>query len=228
MGSGSSNIKPRVLTPEELQYEKENVDTNTWTKVKNLPYLSDAVMKIRADWGPFKFPSRRSHEYDTSMPHYGPYKNEAGEVYMGQFKDGQPHGEGKSYWPNGDWHKGEYFQGVKHGAGLYIWSKEESSYQGYWENNVRTGKGTFKEKSGDSYIGDHKDEKRHGHGKLVVVSDPNGEYEYVGDFVLGQKHGVGSLKVQNGEFYEGQWNADLKHGNGKAAYPNGNVYQGEF
>lgn len=33
--------------------------------------------------------------------------------------------------------------------------------------------GTFKEKNGDTYTGEHKDEKRHGHGKLVIVSDPN-------------------------------------------------------
>jgi hypothetical protein len=182
-----------VLTPEELEYERQHVDTNTWTKIKRIPFLSGQVMKIRSNLPAYKYPSKRSSAYDTDSPHFGPYKNKANEVYVGQFKHGQPHGEGKSYWPNGDWHIGEYFEGVKHGHGMYIWHKEEASFQGYWENNVRCGKGTFRERNGDSYTGMHKDERRHGHGKLVVVSDPNGSYEYVGDFNLGQKHGMGTL-----------------------------------
>lgn len=83
MGSGTSNIKKRELTPEEIQYEKDHVDGNTWTRIEKLPFLSHEVMKIRADWGYYKFPSKRSSDYDHSMPHYGPYKNKAGEVYMG-------------------------------------------------------------------------------------------------------------------------------------------------
>jgi len=197
MGSSASipTEPPHEYTEEELQYEKQHVDTEVWTKIAQLPLLSDRVLRIRSVLGQYRFPSKRSTMYDSSMAHYGPYKNTAGEVYFGQFRDGHPHGEGKSYWENGDWHKGEYADGVKHGHGIYIWNKEEASYQGYWEKNTRTGKGTFKEKCGDSFSGDHMDEKRHGHGKLVVVSDPEGHYEYVGDFALGQKHGVGTLKV---------------------------------
>ena len=40
------------------------------------------------------------------------------------------------------------------------------------------------------------------------------DWTYVGDFVNGQRHGLGSYFYANGDLYEGQWENDQKNGQG--------------
>ncbi len=87
-------------------------------------------------------------------------------VYTGQVKDGQPHGQGKQTWSNGDEYKGSFRVNEFHGWGTYTWSDGEK-YEGEWEDGLRHGKGTMHYENGsiedgfwreDKYIGSQKSE----------------------------------------------------------------------
>ncbi|MGQ0655690.1 MAG: C13 family peptidase [Betaproteobacteria bacterium] len=98
-----------------------------------------------------------------------------------------------------------------------------------------------------SYEGEFKDGKYHGHGRL---QDPDGR-RYVGEFAHGRFHGQGRAEMPNGDLYEGEFRdgeltgqgtANLRdgtryrgellnwkpHGKGRLVDPAGNVYEGGF
>eukprot|EP01034_Spumella_vulgaris_P044989 gene44989-55999_t len=45
-----------------------------------------------------------------------------GHVYLGEFKDGRQHGEGKLTWANGDVYSGTFFEDKHQGFGTYTWA----------------------------------------------------------------------------------------------------------
>jgi hypothetical protein len=86
------------------------------------------------------------------------------------------------------------------GYGRFEW-KNGASYEGYWKDGQKHGKGKAIYRTGDSYIGDHVEDKRHGYGVHYWV---------------------------NGTIYKGGWKNDLKHGRCKLIYQSLSVYEGEF
>jgi len=106
-------------------------------------------------------------------------------------------------------------------------SVEESNgiYKGFWLDDKKHGKGTFKHKSsGNEYVGEWFNGKRHGKGTLKW-NDGN---EYVGDWFNGKRHGEGTLKWNNGNEYVGEWVDDKKHGKGTLKWSDGTVQVGEW
>ncbi len=55
----------------------------------------------------------------------------------------------------------------------------------------------------------------------------NGEY-YEGHLLAGNKQGRGVFVWQNGQRYEGNWLDDRMTGQGRLAYANGDLYEGDF
>jgi hypothetical protein len=41
-------------------------------------------------------------------------------------------------------------------------------------------------------------------------------------------HGLGEIKFDNGDLYQGQTKDGLLHGRGRLTFSNGSIYQGEF
>ena len=78
----------------------------------------------------------------------------------------------------------------------------------------------------EKYIGEYKDEKRNGQGKMVYK---NGDV-YQGEWKDGKRNGQGKLHIFNeGITYEGEWKDDNKEGFGTLTWDDGYVnYQGEF
>ena len=58
---------------------------------------------------------------------------------------------------------------------------------------------------------------------LVVVGR-----RYTGDWVAGERHGVGSFMYANGARYDGAWAHGAKHGLGVFTFEDGHVYEGPF
>ena len=54
-------------------------------------------------------------------------------VYIGELKDGKPHGKGVSTWKNGVQYVGEWKEGKRHGQGRVTW-KNGVKYLGEWED----------------------------------------------------------------------------------------------
>ena len=73
-------------------------------------------------------------------------------------------------------------------------------YVGEWKNDMRHGKGTnlFK---GIKYVGEWKAGKFDGNGTMTY---PNG-MKYVGEFKNDKRHGKGTFILPNGKKFTGEW-----------------------
>ena len=168
------------------------------------------------------------------------------KVYQGDINaNGQRHGIGKLTTPNytliGMW-KDDKFSG---------WGRESCSngdvFEGRFENGVINGKGIFLDSKKNKYIGDFKEMKRWGKGKLVTKEifyegefyenklDGKGyikflknELEYTGTFKNDQIEGKGIFKWKNGDKYEGEVKNGKMHGIGIFKCYNGHIYNGAF
>ena len=82
--------------------------------------------------------------------------NELYAKYVGQRKNGKPHGHGK---------------GIDHDGGVY---------EGEWKDGAYDGQGTYTLQDGEKYEGEWKDGLKHGHG---ILTYSNGEV-IAGEFVM--------------------------------------------
>ena len=103
-----------------------------------------------------------------------------GQSYLGQFKNGKAHGQGKTSWPNGGLHTGSYKKGNADGLGTIIWS------------------------NGSQYIGHFLDNKRHGQGKYTYLDGRTREGTFVdGRFQRGVER-TPSGSIREGTFVDGK------------------------
>ena len=119
--------------------------------------------------------------------------------------------------------------------------------EGRFENSLLNGKGFFLDKNKNKYIGEFRDMKKWGVGKLITnkiiyegefVNDMiegkgkikflNSGIEYEGTFVNDNIEGYGKFKWINGDMYEGEVKNNKMHGNGIYHYRNGKIFKGLF
>ena len=144
------------------------------------------------------------------------------EIYEGDLNQkGQRHGLGKLvtqyYELKGLW-KNDMFSG---------WRRQSRCngeiYEGRFENGLLNGKGIFLDKKSNKYVGEFKNMKKWGKGKLI--SD---KIIYEGDFINNKKEGKGRIKfLESNVIYEGTFINDNIEGYGIFKYTNGNIYEGE-
>lgn len=79
-----------------------------------------------------------------------------GEKYVGEVKDGQPHGRGTFTWPNGEKYVGDWKNGQRDGQGRFFWP-DGTKYFGSFKNNKKHGEGTYTYANGRTYTGEWKD-----------------------------------------------------------------------
>ncbi len=107
--------------------------------------------------------------------------NYHGSKYVGEVKDGVPHGYGKHYWPNG-----------------------ELLFEGEWRNDTWHNGTIYNDVGIKVYTGDFRDGDLHGQGKLFYE---NGKVEYEGQWYSGLQHGQGTMYDETGNIiYSGEWN----------------------
>ncbi|KAG2433102.1 hypothetical protein HYH02_012805 [Chlamydomonas schloesseri] len=75
------------------------------------------------------------------------------------------------------------------------------------------------------YYGDIVSGKRHGFGTYQY---PNSFFKYEGQWVNGEKHGLGKLSMRDGAYYEGEFVHGEIVGQGTRRFANGDVYIGTF
>ncbi|CAH8867854.1 unnamed protein product [Trichobilharzia szidati] len=80
-------------------------------------------------------------------------------------------------------------------------------------------------KDGSVYEGDFTDGEISGKGRRYY---PLSKSEYIGHFLLGERHGYGRMNYGNGCVYEGDWHHNSKHGQGKYISTDGSKYTGGF
>ncbi|NXA38520.1 R10B2 protein, partial [Eudromia elegans] len=156
--------------------------------------------------------------------------------YIGYWCNGKRHGKGTIYYnqEHTSWYSGDWVNNNKEGWGIRRY-KSGNTYEGQWENNVRHGEGRMRWLTANQeYIGQWEYGIQHGFGTHIwfLKRMPLSQYplrnKYIGNFVKGDRHGLGRFIYASGAVYDGNWMCNKKHGSGKFVFKNGHVYEGEF
>jgi hypothetical protein len=150
------------------------------------------------------------------------YPGEVRKKYEGQWENGQFHGRGILKFSNGDQFEGQWENGLQHGEGLRTLANG-TKYEGSFERGNRHGKGTCNYANGDTYVGDWENDKFHGIGTYTYTNkDPSMNQttgEYVGEWQNGMRNGQGKYTSSEHEIiYTGEWLDDQKHGQGRGEF----------
>ena len=131
---------------------------------------------------------------------------------------------GERVWENGVKYLGSFKDGILHGDGKMTFNKDDSYYEGSFKNGTPDGYGkmTYEDKS--KYEGDWKNGKKEGQGAYIF---PCGD-EYLGAFSQDQINGEGVILLKDGTSYVGFWKNGLAHGEGTFSYGDGNKFIGNF
>ena len=183
------------------------------------------------------------------------YDDEYKYIYIGEWKNGKFHGEGR--WEEitaENWYQGSFLDGYFSGQGTMTWW-DGSKYVGYWKEGLFHGQGVWtwlpsdKFPSGSFEKGEFKegklwngvgevigDEFCHLSGKVrkgkrlsptCTVHYDNGS-RYVGEVnLLGQPHGHGVRESPDGFKYVGEWEHDTATGYGSIKFSDGATYVGD-
>ena len=89
--------------------------------------------------------------------------------YVGQWKDGDFHGQGTWTYESGEEYVGEWKFGSRNGQGTEIFP-DGYKYVGEFKNDKRNGQGTETYPDGWTYTGEFKDDKRNGQGTAILVN----------------------------------------------------------
>jgi hypothetical protein len=125
---------------------------------------------------------------------------------VGEFRNGQRHGQGTYYFRadnqfKGDMYVGEYKDGVRSGQGTYIHANGDK-YIGEWRDSKFHGHGTYSYANGDKYVGAYRDDKRNGQGTYIFASGNR----YVGESKDNKYSGLGIHTYTDGRSpQEGVW-----------------------
>ena len=160
---------------------------------------------------------------------YGEYYLKTGKKYEGKFVNGKLNGYGrlidlfgiKCY--EGNFKDNQLLDGV----GKIIEINADGSkiiYEGDIENMKRQGKGIEKKKD-STYMGFFNDDLRHGKGK-VIFNDEGSLYE--GDFIKGKMTGSGVYTWKDKTTYDGEFLDGKMHGKGLFKWPDGTEYEGNY
>jgi hypothetical protein len=69
-------------------------------------------------------------------------KNSTIKFYLGEFREGKPHGYGLLYYNDSTFYFGMFLDGVQHGYGVQVWDHQKF-YKGFWARGRQNGFGRF-------------------------------------------------------------------------------------
>jgi len=125
------------------------------------------------------------------------------EKYVGYWKNGKRHGDGKSEEWLGTFkstYVGEWRNDKKHGYGTYTWPTRKK-YAGEWKHDKQDGRGTFTWGPGNKYVGEYRNGLKNGQGTYVWASGD----KYVGKWRNDRRNGLGTYTWANGAKYLGEY-----------------------
>jgi len=159
---------------------------------------------------------------------FGTYNWDDGEVYIGEYKNGDRTGQGTYIYSNGDKYIGTFKDNAISGKGTYIYANGDR-YLGEYKNGQRNGQGSYiygpnSQWAGDKYLGGYKNDFFHGQGIYIFAS---GEI-YSGHFLEGKRNGYGKHTYVNGIEYVGEHQEDKMYGQGIATWADGSKSVGHW
>jgi hypothetical protein len=173
-------------------------------------------------------------EWNMGLPNgQGVMKYAHGEQYEGTFLQSKFYGHGKYTYSDGGYYEGEYkntainkmsglefpkADGKRHGLGARIWSNG-ARYEGEWENDQMVGAGVLTDVEGCTYVGNFLLGARHGKGTQNYGNVHGVRYVCP----MGHRHrGMGYCK------YAGDWVQGYYEGEGIFECIDGRRYTGTF
>jgi hypothetical protein len=99
----------------------------------------------------------------------------------------------------------------------------KGTYVGDYKDEKKDGFGKMNYEDGSSYEGEWKNDKKEGKGTYIYGS---GYGKYVGSFKDDKKSGLGKMTYYNGSSYEGEWEDDEREGEGTYISAKGTKYVG--
>eukprot|EP00164_Ancoracysta_twista_P006738 GFYU01009444.1.p1 GENE.GFYU01009444.1~~GFYU01009444.1.p1 ORF type:complete len:770 (-),score=130.59 GFYU01009444.1:1527-3491(-) len=170
----------------------------------------------------FRDGSRYDGQWLTNKAHgKGAVTDQVGLRYTATFKHGVRKSDKVQH--NTDEYLGEDKDGIPHGQGIMKYWRGDQ-YQGQWKNGVKCGDGTHVFFTGAVYKGQWKNDKPHGVGRI----EGSDGICYEGQFSNGLEEGFGVELTPIGRMYEGDWKAGLYHGKGTLSWANGDLYTGTW
>ena len=148
----------------------------------------------------------------------GTFTFPSGSKYVGEFRDGNYHGQGTYTYTNGQQFVGEYREGKRNGQGTYTFPSGQK-YVGEFRDGNYHGQGTYTFPDGAKYVGQYKDDKKHGQGTYTY---PSGQ-KYVGEYRDDKRNGQGTYTFPDGAKYVGEFRDNDYHGQGTLLGPTGSV-----
>lgn len=149
------------------------------------------------------------------------------QLYIGEFKDGVPDGNGKQLYPSGAArYVGSFSEGVPHGAAMEYSESGTLIYSGSFMLGAYSGEGTLYDESGKKlYSGGFEAGNYSGGGTLYGT---DGSITY-GSFEDGDITGTAERVYSNGTRYEGVFSENIPNGAGVLTDSAGSViYSGIF
>ena len=143
-----------------------------------------------------------------------------GNVYIGEHKDGKPHGSGTMRFANKDnlgrkSYKGEWRNGVCHGMGTMVYT--DGMYKGRFNMGMRQGSGIYYYSDGSRYDGNWQNDKRNGSGRIYYADpDPENRIYFEGYWENEARTGVGKILYRNDDKEIANYQNDKR--NGSATY----------
>ena len=145
------------------------------------------------------------------------YIDSDGILYVGLFQEDTLNGKGIKYILDKDsLYKGDFKNFKRHGYGKYY--KDLSIYEGEFNCDKKHGQGKITLKTGDTYIGEFKNNMISGYGQYIWK---DGKHEYKGNFLNGKFHGEGFYKWEDNEYFKGNYYNGVKDGKGEIGYNDG-------
>ncbi len=144
----------RILIDSYLFETGKSLEVSTLEELKNTDFIYGSTIKKDIEDKNIKNIIRKK-AIKKSSSFDRVYKDTVtidGGTYVGQLKNGKPHGKGRQVWPDGNSYEGEFKNNMFHGSGVYRWASGEV-YEGQWQNNLFHGKGKLYYKNGKSKTG---------------------------------------------------------------------------
>ncbi|MFK7771181.1 MAG: hypothetical protein AB8F94_03540 [Saprospiraceae bacterium] len=188
---------------------------------------------------------------------FGHYKWENGDIYIGEFKEYNPHGQGTTSWINGEKYIGDYVKGMLNGYGKYYDKDGNIVNEGKWIDSSCDENFKITLKEGKCIFGDcvngygvQEIPKSNNIGSVLLddydfveryeglwkdgerhgfgVIERANKGTYVGELLTGDYHGKGIINLKNGSSYNGDFEDGERHGQGIMMLPDGSKYVGDW
>jgi len=112
----------------------------------------------------------------------------------------------------------------RHNCQGILETSDGRKYVGEFKDNKRHGQGTSTHVRGDKYVGEYKEDKKNGQG---FYTWPDGSI-YAGEWRDDKFDGQGTLTFADGRKYEGEFRNNAYDGSGIFTFPDGKKYAGEW